>query len=123
MKLPAQCKLSDISYLAEASSAYQTSAKEVESRKLKTESLKSGFSSLAAVALIGLVLAVFLGLIGTGTIKIPGSKGLPVSPLPVSDPVEDDEACNDPYNADCEALQNDPEDLTPEQIQKALEEK
>lgn len=81
---------------------------------------QAGFSSLAAVALIGLVLAVFLGLIGTGTIKIPGSRGIPVTPIPNFDPVEDDEACNDPYNADCEAL-NDPEDLTPEQIQRALE--
>lgn len=88
-----------------------------------TLSPSNGFSSLAAVAVLGLVLAVFLALVGTGTIKIPGSRGIPVSPIPVFDPVEDDEACNDPYNADCESLQNDPEDLTPEQIQKALEEK
>lgn len=79
-----------------------------------------GFSSLAAVAVIGLVLAVVLALLGTGTLKIPGSRGLPVSPIPVSEPIEDDTACNDPYNADCEALHN-PEDLTPAQIQKALE--
>jgi hypothetical protein len=81
-----------------------------------------GFTSLAAVAIIGLVLALFLGLFGTGVIKIPGSNGIPVSPIPVSDPVEDDLACNDPYNADCDQLSNDPEDLTPEEIQKALEE-
>ena len=82
----------------------------------------SGFSSLAAVALIGLILAVVLALVGTGTLKIPGSKGIPVSPLPVSEPIQDDTACNDPYNADCEVL-NNPEDLTPAQIQKALERK
>lgn len=81
---------------------------------------QTGFSSLAFVTVLGLFLAVVLALIGTGAIKIPGSKGIPVSPIPVSDPVEDDEACNDPYNADCERL-NDPEDLTPEQIQRALE--
>lgn len=81
-----------------------------------------GFTSLAAVAIIGLVLALFLGLFGTGVIKIPGSNGIPVSPIPVSDPVEDDQACNDPENAECDQLGNDPEDLTPEEIQKALQE-
>jgi hypothetical protein len=81
-----------------------------------------GFSSLAVVAIIGLVLAVFLALFGTGVISIPGSSGIPVSPIPVSDPVEDDEACNNPENAECESFDNDPEDLTPEEIQKALQE-
>lgn len=82
-----------------------------------------GFSSLAAVALIGLLLALFLGLVGTGVVKIPGSNGIPTSPIPISDPVEDDEACNDPFNADCEQfLENDPEDLMPAEIGKLLEE-
>lgn len=80
-----------------------------------------GFTSLAAVAVIGLVLALFLGLFGTGVIKIPGSNGIPVSPIPISDPIEDDQACNDPENAECDQLNNDPEDLTPEEIQKALQ--
>lgn len=82
-----------------------------------------GFSSLAFVTVFGLVLALFLALVGTGAVKIPGSNGIPVSPIPFSDPVEDDQACNDPYNADCEEfLTNDPEDLTPAQIKRALEE-
>ena len=89
----------------------------------QTHNFQQGISALAVLTLIGLFLAVSLALIGTGTIKYPGSTGIPVSPLPVSDPVEDDESCNDPYNADCEEyLENDPEDLTPAQIQKALEE-
>ena len=68
-------------------------------------------------------MALFLGLVGTGVVKFPGSAGIPVSPIPVSDPVEDDAACNDPFNADCEKfLENDPEDLTPTQIKNALEE-
>lgn len=76
-----------------------------------------GFSSLATVAILGLLLALFLGLVGTGAVKLPGSAGIPVSPLPVSDPIEDDEACNDEFNADCEKyLANDPENLTPEEI-------
>ena len=83
---------------------------------------QKGFSSLATVAVLGLALALFLGLVGTGALKIPGSHGLPISPLQVSEPVEDDTACNDPYNADCEKnLDNDPEDLTPAQIQHELE--
>ena len=82
---------------------------------------QTGFSSLAFVTVFGLFLAITLASIGTGAIKIPGSNGIPISPITVSDPVEDDEACNDPYNADCERF-NDPEDLTPQQIQKALEE-
>jgi hypothetical protein len=82
-----------------------------------------GFSALAVLTVLGLFLAISLALVGTGTIKLPGGANLAVSPIPVSDPVEDDEACNDPYNADCEdELENDPEDLTPAQIQKALEE-
>ena len=82
-----------------------------------------GFSALAVLTVLGLLLAVSLALVGTGTIKLPGNANLAVSPIPISDPVEDDEACNDPYNADCEdELDNDPEDLTPAQIQKALEE-
>lgn len=79
-----------------------------------------GFSSLAFLTVLGLFLAITLALVGTGTIKLPGKAKIPVSPIPFSDPQEDDEACNDPYNADCETLQ-DPEDLTPEQIQRALE--
>src|SRR3989344_3305876 len=80
-----------------------------------------GFSSLAAVALLGLLMALFLGLVGTGVVKLPGNTGIPTSPIPLSDPVEDDEACNDEFNADCEKyLENDPEDLTPTQIQRAL---
>lgn len=82
-----------------------------------------GFSAIAVLTIIGLLLAVTLALVGTGAIKLPGNTKLAVSPIPISDPVEDDEACNDPYNADCESeLENDPEDLTPAQIQKALEE-
>lgn len=81
-----------------------------------------GFSSLAAIAIIGLILAAVLGLVGTGVVKLPGDTGLPTSPIPLSDPVEDDEACNDPNNAECEDFENDPEDLTPTQIQKILEE-
>lgn len=81
-----------------------------------------GFSALAVLTLLGLVLATVLALVGTGVIKLPGDTKLAVSPIPISDPIEDDEACNDPYNADCEILDNDPEDLTPEQIQRALEE-
>lgn len=101
----------------------QSSARKAESRKLKSESFEPGFSSLAAVAVIGLLLALFLGLVGTGLISIPGSNGIPVTPIPLSDPVEDDEACNDPFNADCEQfLENDPEDLTPDEIRKLLEE-
>lgn len=84
----------------------------------------SGFSSLAFITILGLFLAVTLALVGTGTIKLPGNAQLAVSPIQVSDPVEDDTACNDPKNADCEKnLTNDPEDLTPSQIQKLLEEK
>jgi len=79
-----------------------------------------GFSSLAAVALLGLLMALFLGLVGSGIIRLPGNAGIPTSPIPLSDPVEDDEACNDPYNAECETPENDPEDLTPAQIQEAL---
>lgn len=83
---------------------------------------QQGMTALAALTIIGLVLAISLALIGTGTIKLPGQAGIPVSPIPVSDPIEDDEACNDPYNADCEKfLENDPENLTPQQIQKELE--
>lgn len=82
-----------------------------------------GFSSLAAVALLGLLMALFLGLVGTGVVRLPGNAGIPTSPIPISDPVEDDEACNDQFNADCEKfLENDPEDLTPEDIQRALQE-
>ncbi len=79
-----------------------------------------GFSALAVLTMIGLILATTLALIGTGVIKI-GDGKIPVSPIPVSDPVEDDTACNDPYNADCETINSDPEDLTPEEIQRALE--
>lgn len=89
-------------------------------RKRTNNSL--GFSSLAVVAVMGLLMALFLGLVGTGVVKLPGSNGIPTSPIPISDPVEDDEACNDPFNAECEDLDNDPEDLTPAEIQKALEE-
>lgn len=93
-------------------------------RKIPAQLFTSnGFSSLAAVAVIGLVLAVVLGLLGTGTIKIPGNRGIPVTPIPIFDPAEDDQACNDPYNADCESQLRDPENLTPQQIQRALEEK
>lgn len=81
---------------------------------------QNGITALAVLTILGLFLAITLTLLGTGTIKIPGSRGIPVTPIPNFDPVEDDKACNDPYNADCEAL-HDPEDLTPEQIQKALE--
>lgn len=83
-----------------------------------------GFSSLAVVAVLGLLMAIFLALVGTGMVKLPGNAGIPTSPIPIiSDPVEDDEACNDPNNADCEELfENDPEDMTPEQIKAALEE-
>ncbi len=82
-----------------------------------------GFSAIAVLTIIGLLLAVILALVGTGTIKLPGNTQLAVSPIPISDPVEDDETCNDPYNAECDPeLNNDPEDLTPAQIQKALEE-
>lgn len=89
---------------------------------LPPDNFQTGFSSLAFLTLLGLVLAVTLALVGTGTIKLPGNKGLAVTPIPISDPVEDDQACNDPYNADCEKfLENDPEDLTPAQIQRALE--
>lgn len=80
-----------------------------------------GFSALAVLTVLGLVLATVLALVGTGVIKLPNDTKLAVSPIPVSDPVEDDEACNDPYNADCETINHDPEDLTPAQIQKALE--
>ncbi|MBI2593222.1 hypothetical protein HYW44_01090 [Candidatus Daviesbacteria bacterium] len=83
---------------------------------------QGGFSSLAFVTVLGLVLAAVLALVGTGTIKLPGNSKIPISPIPVSDPVEDDEACNDPYNADCENEMGNPEDLTPEEIQKALKE-
>lgn len=86
-----------------------------------TAPLKTGgFSSLAFVTVLGLVLAAALGLVGTGVIKLPGNAKIPVSPIPLSDPVEDDTACNDPYNADCENVTDDPEDLTPEEIQKAI---
>ncbi len=83
---------------------------------------QTGFSSLAFLTVLGLFLAVFLALVGTGAVKLPGNSQIPVSPLQVSNPVEDDTACNDPYNADCEKnLNNDPEDLTPAQIQSQLE--
>lgn len=114
-KITAQHSLSAISH--------QLSAKKAESRKLMTEGFEKGFSSLAAVASLGLILALFLGLVGTGTIKLPGKGGIPTSPIPnLSDPVEDDQACNDPKNADCEHfIYKDPEDLTPAQIQQELE--
>lgn len=100
----------------------QQSAKKAEGGKLKTDSSETGFSSLAFLTVLGLFLAITLALIGTGTIKLPGNKNLAISPIPISDPVEDDEACNDPYNADCEQdLKNDPENLTPAQIQQELE--
>ncbi len=84
---------------------------------------QKGFSALAFLTILGLFLAVTLALVGTGTIKLPGGAKLAVSPIPISDPVEDDETCNDPYNAECDPdLENDPEDLTPAQIQRALEE-
>ncbi len=84
---------------------------------------QTGFSALAVLTILGLFLAITLALVGTGTIKLPGNTQLAVSPIPISDPVEDDESCNDPYNAECDPeLNNDPEDLTPAQIQKALEE-
>jgi len=84
---------------------------------------EQGFTALAFLTVLGLFLAVTLALVGTGTIKLPGGANLAVSPIPISDPVEDDETCNDPYNAECDPdLENDPEDLTPAQIQKALEE-
>lgn len=83
---------------------------------------QQGITALAFLTILGLFLAVSLALIGTGAIKLPGNAKIPVSPLPISDPVEDDEACNDPYNADCEQfLDNDPENLTPQQIQAELE--
>lgn len=81
-----------------------------------------GFSSLAFLTVLGLIMAITLTLVGTGAIKLPGNTKIPVSPIPISDPVEDDAACNDPYNADCENFVQDPEDLTPQQIQKILEE-
>lgn len=80
-----------------------------------------GFSSLAFLVVIGLVLAITLALFGTGSIKLPGNTNLAVSPLQISDPVEDDEACSDEFNADCEQLNNDPENLTSEEIKKLLE--
>lgn len=84
---------------------------------------QTGFTALAFITVLGLFLAIVLALIGTGTIKLPGNAGIPVSPIPLSNPVEDDEACTDPNNADCDQnLDNDPEDLTPEEIKRALEE-
>ena len=84
---------------------------------------QKGITALAVLTVLGLFLAVSLALVGTGTLKLPWDAQIPISPIPISDPVEDDEACNDPYNADCEEeLENDPEDLTSDQIQKALEE-
>lgn len=80
-----------------------------------------GFSALAVLTVLGLIIATTLALVGTGVIKLPGNAKLAVSPIPISDPVENDEACNDPYNADCENINHDPEDLTPEEIQRALE--
>lgn len=83
---------------------------------------EKGISALAVLTIIGLFMAVSLALIGTGTIKLPGNAGIPVSPIPISDPIEDDESCSNPDNADCEHfIYNDPEDLTPEQIQQELE--
>jgi hypothetical protein len=84
---------------------------------------QKGMTALAALTIMGLFLAVFLALVGTGTLKLPGNGGIPTSPIPnLSDPVEDDEACNDPYNAECELdIENDPENLTPAQIQQELE--
>ena len=83
----------------------------------------NGFTSLAFITVLGLFLAIILALVGTGTIKLPGGANLAVSPIPISDPVEDDQDCSDPTNAECEPdLVNDPEDLTPAQIQRTLEE-
>lgn len=91
--------------------------------KFKPPSLSSkGFSALVFLVVFGLFIAVVLGLVSTGTVKLPGNTELAVTPIPVSDPVEDDESCSKPDNAECEALDNDPEDLTPAQIQKLLEE-
>ena len=85
-------------------------------------SSQRGITALSVLTVLGLFLAISLALIGTGTLKLPFNAKIPVSPLPVSDPVEDDEACNDPKNADCEPfIYNDPEDLTPEQIKQELE--
>lgn len=118
MKLTAQLKVNSL----------QEEGESLKTKKLTISYLLSpnnslrGFSSLATVAVMGLLMALFLGLVGTGVVKLPGSNGIPTSPIPISDPVEDDEACNDPFNAECEDLDNDPEDLTPAEIQKALEE-
>lgn len=93
--------------------------------KLKLAGIKlgqKGITALVFVTVFGLFLATTLTAIGTGLIKLPGDASIPVSPIPISDPVEDDEACNDPYNADCEELDNNPEDLSPAQIRKLLEE-
>lgn len=81
-----------------------------------------GFSALAFLTVFGMFLAIFLALVGTGAVKLPGNAQIPVSPLQVSDPIEDDTDCNDPNNAECELdIKNDPENLTPAQIQKELE--
>ncbi len=82
-----------------------------------------GITALAILTILGLFLAVSLALVGTGTIKLPGGANLAVSPIPISDPVEDDETCQDESNAECDfELDNDPEDLTPAQIEQLLQE-
>lgn len=89
---------------------------------MKKLTAQKGITALTVLTVLGLFMAVALALIGTGTIKLPGNAGIPISPIPISDPVEDDESCNNPKSADCEHfLYNDPEDLTPEQIQQELE--
>ena len=90
--------------------------------QIPNSKFQKGITALAVLTILGFFLAVSLALVGTGTIKLPGGANLAVSPIPVSDPVEDDEACNNPNNAECELdLENDPEDLTPAEIQRALE--
>lgn len=101
----------------------KTTAQKFRISNFKFQIDSRGITALAALTIIGFILAASLALIGTGTIKLPGNASIPTSPIPISDPVEDDQSCNDPSNAECDTtLENDPEDLTPAQIQRALEE-
>ena len=91
--------------------------------QLPTTNRQKGITALAFLAVFGLFIAIALALFGTGTIKLPGDSNLVVTPIPVSDPIEDDETCQDESNAECDfELDNDPEDLTPAQIEQLLQE-
>lgn len=84
-----------------------------------------GFSMVILVAVLGLVLAGLMAYIGSYYFNQQSLNPLTVNKpsQTASLPVEDPEACNDAYNADCQiSTENDLEDLTPAEIKKLLQE-